>query len=314
MLWQNNGGDVSYKFIELFAGIGGFRLGFEKAGCELVFCSEWDKFSQKTYKANFGDQPHGDITKIEASKIPKFDILTAGFPCQPFSTIGEKEGFEHPTQGSLFYDIVRIIKHHNPPAFLLENVTGILNHKEGKTFDIVISSLSELGYKVHYKIINSADFGVPQSRKRVFIVGFLNKDCAFLWPDKTVDKHIGIGQFIESNVDGYGITENYQKSYLFKKNDGRPMVIDKSTSTPMNTLVASYHKLGRLTGIYVKDGSTGLRMLTENECKAAMGFPNDFKFPVSRTQMYRQMGNSVVVPVVVALAKNIVSTLNSRSK
>ena len=305
---------MSYKFIELFAGVGGFRLGFEQAGCKHVFCSDWDKFSQKTYEANFGDKPHGDITKIEAEEIPKFDILTAGFPCQPFSTLGDREGFDHPTQGTLFYDIVRILKHHNPPAFLLENVPGLINHREGKTFSTVLNSLRELGYSVQYKVINSADFGVPQKRKRVFIVGFLDKDAAFLWPNPTVEKHVGIGQFIESDVDGYEITEYYQKSYLFKKNDNRPMVIDKNTETPINTLMALYYKIGRLTGIYVKDGSTGLRMLTANECKAAMGFPKDFKFPVSRTQMYKQMGNSVVVPVIAALAKNIVATLDSRSK
>lgn len=304
---------MSYKFIELFAGVGGFRLGFEQAGCSHVFCSDWDKFSQKTYEANFGEKPKGDITKIEASEIPQFDILTAGFPCQPFSTLGEREGFDHPTQGTLFYDIIRILKHHKPPALLLENVPGLLSHKEGKTFETVLSSLKDLGYQTQYKIINSADFGVPQKRKRVFIVGFLDSSVKFSWPEPTVKDYVGIGKFIESDVTGYEITEYYQKSYLFKKNDNRPMVVDKNTTTPVNTLMALYYKIGRLTGIYVKDGSTGLRMLTDNECKAIMGFPKDFKFPVSRTQMYKQMGNSVVVPVISALANNIVASLDSRS-
>jgi len=303
---------MSYKFIELFAGVGGFRLGFQQAGCLPVFSSDWDKFSQKTYEANFGDKPSGDITKIQADTIPSFDILTAGFPCQPFSTLGDREGFNHPTQGTLFYDIVRILKHHKPAAFLLENVPGLINHNKGKTFNTVIDSLEDLGYSVKYKIINSVDFGVPQKRKRVFIAGFLDNSLEFSWPEPTVTEPVGIGQFIEQNVEGYEITEYYQKSYLFKKDDNRPLVVDASTTKPVNTLMALYYKIGRLTGMYVKDGPTGLRMLTANECKAIMGFPKEFKFPVSRTQMYKQMGNSVVVPVIAALAKNIVSTLDSR--
>lgn len=305
---------MSYKFIELFAGIGGFRLGFEKAGCSPVFSSDWDKFSQKTYEANFGEKPSGDITKIDAKDIPSFDILTGGFPCQPFSSFGDREGFEHDTQGTLFYDVLRILKHHKPPSFLLENVPGLLSHKKGATFKVVIDSLNEIGYCVDYKIIDSSLFGVPQRRKRVFIVGFIDKDLKFKWPKPTVDKPVGIGSFIEEGVQGYDITEYYQGSYLFQKNDGRPQVVDTKSDFPIRTLMALYYKMGRLTGIYVRDskGKTGLRMLSANECKAAMGFPVDFKFPVSRMQTYKQLGNSVVVPVIEALAKEIVITLNSR--
>jgi DNA (cytosine-5)-methyltransferase 1 len=303
---------MSYEFIELFAGIGGFRLGFEEAGCKCVFASDWDKYAQKTYEANFGEKPSGDTTKIKESDIPRFDILTGGFPCQPFSTLGDREGFEHATQGTLFYDVLRILKHHKPKAFLLENVPGLISHSKGETFKTVIASLEDLEYQVHHKIIDSSLFGVPQKRKRVFIAGFIDKSIKFNWPKPTVDKPVGIGSFVEKDVQGFEITEYYQKSYLFKKDDGRPMVIDQSTTKPVNTLMALYYKLGRLTGIYVKDGSTGLRKLTPNECKAIMGFPKDFVVPVSNMQMYKQFGNSVVVPVIAAVAKEMVKSLDSK--
>ncbi len=307
------------KFIDLFAGIGGIRIAFESHNMNCVFSSEWDKFSQQTYSANHGDIPFGDITKINEFDIPNHDILTAGFPCQPFSTIGLRQGFEHKTQGTLFFDIVRILKTKRPKAFLLENVSGLKNHDQGKTFEIIKNTLQvELNYKIFFEVLDSSDYGVPQHRRRIYIVGFNNeiaqsKSFKFKWPNKNKTK-VGIGQFVEDHKTGYNISKHLQSSYIFKKDDGRPQIIDKSSNFPVKTLVSTYHKIQRLTGTFVKDGDTGLRLLSENECKAIMGFPNDFIIPVSRTQMYRQFGNSVAVPVVSKIAKEIKATLSDSKK
>jgi len=301
-------------FIDLFAGIGGTRLGFEKAGAKCVFTSEWDKNCQKTYEANFGDKPHGDITKIEAKDIPDFEILVGGFPCQPFSSIGKRQGFEHPTQGTLFHEIIRIMEHKKPISFLLENVKGLTTHDKGNTFKVIIEILKK-DYWVFHKILDSAKFGVPQHRERIYMIGF-RKDKFKDKPDfeipETNGKTTYINEFLEDNLEGYSISEHLQKSYLFKKDDGRPKIIDKNSKEQIKTLVSTYHKIQRLTGTFVKDGGTGLRLLSQNECKAIMGFNKDFKVPVSRTQMYRQFGNSVAVPVIEELAKNIINTLKNR--
>ena len=307
------------KFIDLFAGIGGIRLAFETNKMNCVFSSEWDKFSKETYFANHGEIPDGDITEICESEIPDHDILTAGFPCQPFSTIGLRQGFEHDTQGTLFFDIVRILKSKRPKAFLLENVSGLKNHDGGKTFEVIKNTLEkELNYKVYFDILDSADYGVPQHRRRIYIVGFQNeltkkKSFDFKWPNKNKTK-VGIGSYVEKHKTGYNISRHLQGSYIFKKDDGRPQIIDKYSEFPVKTLVSTYHKIQRLTGTFVKDGETGLRLLSENECKAIMGFPKDFIIPVSRTQMYRQFGNSVAVPVVSKIAKEIRSTILNATK
>lgn len=303
-----------YKFIDLFAGIGGMRIAFEKNNCECVFSSEWDKFSQQTYHDNFGIIPEGDITLISEKEIPDHNILIGGFPCQPFSSIGKREGFGHATQGTLFFDIIRIINEKQPDAFLLENVSGLVNHDEGKTFKTIIKTLEEeLEYTTYSKVLDSSDFGVPQVRKRIYIVGFNSKvakkkDFDFSWPQKQ-EKKVGIGKYVESHKTGYSISEHLQKNYIYKFEDGKPQVIDKDSDVQVKTLVSTYHKIQRLTGTFVKDGETGLRLLSANECKAIMGFPADFKITVSRTQMYRQMGNSVAVPVVQNIAEQIVKTL-----
>ena len=258
----------------MFAGIGGMRIGFESVGGRCVFTSEWDKFAQKTYEANFGEIPSGDITQVDASAIPKFDILLAGFPCQPFSTIGKRQGFEHPTQGTLFYDVVRILAHHRPKAFLLENVSGLQNHDGGRTLDLIEESLTELGYQFDYKVINAARFGVPQQRERIYIVGKRSKIAGktnFDWPMGS-NRIVGIGKFIKTGVTDHSISKQLQHVYIYKKDDGRPQIVDKDSNFPIKTLVASYHKIQRLTGTFVKDGETGLRLLTADECKAAMGF------------------------------------------
>jgi DNA (cytosine-5)-methyltransferase 1 len=297
-----------FHFIDLFAGIGGTRLAFEAVGGECVFSCEYDEHAQKTYFANFNEIPKGDITKIASSSIPEFDILLAGFPCQPFSAIGKREGFEHLTQGTLFYDIARILKDKNPKAFLLENVEGLLTHDRGNTFKIIRSTLEELGYYVFFEILDAADFGLPQKRKRIYIVGNKKIDVAsnfkFIFP-KPRQNNIYIKDYLEVNILGYSISKHLQNSYLFKLDDGKPELVDRTSKIQVKTLVASYHKIQRLTGTFVRDGETGIRLFTVNECKALQGFPENFIVPVSRTQMYRQFGNSVAIPVVKAIAKKI---------
>lgn len=298
---------AKFKFIDLFAGVGGIRFAFQKAGGACVFSSEIDIHAQLTYYTNHGTVPYGDITKIEASDIPEHDILCAGFPCQPFSHIGKREGFKHPTQGTMFHEIVRIASERRPRVLFLENVPGLVNHDNGNTLKVILETLDDLGYKCYHKVLNASDFGVPQNRKRFYLVAF-SGDEEFSFPEPPMIK-ADIGSCLESNVDGYSISKHLQKAYLFKKDDGRPILIDRNTSGPMKTLVSSYHKIQRLTGTFVKDGETGIRLLTANECKRAMGFPESFVFPVSRTQMYRQMGNSVVITVIEAIASNITSAL-----
>ena len=301
----------SFTFIDLFAGIGGFRLAMQANGGECVFSSEWDSAAKQTYYENYGEVPFGDITKIEPSSIPNFTVLTGGFPCQPFSSIGKREGFRHKTQGTLFFYIAKIIEQKHPTAFLLENVPGLLTHDGGRTFETIIDTLkNELGYTVYSKVLNSADFGVPQIRKRLYFVGFRNdlNINDFEFPAENAE-HVGIGTFIEKNAEGPVISEHLQKTYIFKKEDGHPEIVDENSDFPVKTLVATYHKIQRITGTFVRGGSTGLRLLTKNECRAIMGFPENFTCPVSRTQMYHQFGNSVAVPVVTAIAHSIVDRI-----
>lgn len=298
-----------FKFIDLFAGIGGIRKAFESVGGGCVFSSEIDTHAQYTYYSNYGVVPYGDINKIDELSIPDHDILCGGFPCQPFSHIGKREGFEHPTQGTMFHEILRIVDAKTPRVIFLENVPGILNHDDGKTLQVILDELTKRNYNCHHTILNASDFGVPQNRKRFYLVCFLD-DVEFSFPNPPMT-YVDIGDYIETDVTGYTISKHLQKSYLFKKDDGRPNLIDQNSKGSIKTLVSTYHKIQRLTGTFVKGGDTGVRLLTTNECKAVMGFPNDFIIPVSRTQMYRQMGNSVVIKVVEAIAKEIVFSLKS---
>jgi len=306
----------SFKFIDLFAGIGGMRMALEDNGGKCVFSSEWDKDARKTYEANFSDIPDGDITKIEARKIPDHDLLSAGFPCQPFSSIGQRAGFKHKTQGTLFYDVLRIINAKRPSSILLENVKGLTTHDKGNTFRVIRESLIEAGYEIYFRILDAADYGVPQIRKRIYIVGFdkskFRKKPEFYWP-KSQANIVGVGKFIENDIQNHGISKHLQKTYIYKHDDGRPQVVSGKSDFPVKTLVSTYHKIQRLTGTFVSDGSTGLRLLTANECTAIMGFPKGFKIPVSRTQMYRQLGNSVALPVVRAIAREILATIASNA-
>ncbi len=296
------------KFIDLFAGIGGMRAAFTSAKSQCVFSSEWDKYAKITYQENFGEVPYGDINLIEPKDILDHDILLAGFPCQPFSTIGKREGFLHKTQGTLFDSIVSILEVKKPFCFLLENVPGLMTHDRGRTFQIILETLDLLNYDLRYAVLDASLFNLPQVRARIYIVGFkrnyLSSRIEFSFP-LGQKNDVYIADFIETNVRGYSISKHLQSTYLFKKNDGRPQIVDRTSKIKVKTLVSTYHKIQRLTGTFVKDGETGMRLLTQNECKAIMGFDRDFSFPVSRTQMYRQLGNSVAIPVVKAIANQI---------
>lgn len=292
-------------FIDLFAGIGGIRKGFEDKNTKCVFSSEWDKYAAITYKANYDEIPYGDITKISEDDIPEHDVLLAGFPCQPFSNIGKRQGFAHETQGTLFFDILRILKKRKPKMFLLENVKGLLTNDSGNTFKVIIENLKNLQYSVFYKVLDAQNFGLPQRRERIVIVGF-RKDLSiinFEFPEGNPKLKTPIKDILEHNPEGYSISKHLQNSYLFKKDDGKPQIVDFNSEIQANTFCASYHKIQRLTGTFVRDGSTGIRLLSALEAKRLMGFPDDFIIPVSRTQMYRQLGNSVAVPMMKEVAK-----------
>lgn len=303
--------NIPLTFIDLFAGIGGIRKGFEDEFTQCVFSSEWDKYAAKTYEANYGELPAGDITQIPTEAIPSHDVLLAGFPCQPFSHIGKREGFEHETQGTLFFDILRIIKEKKPKMFLLENVKGLLTNDKGRTFEIILDSLKKTGYKVFFDVLDAQNFGLPQRRERVIIVGFRGDlgIKSFVFPQGDSELKRPIKDILEHNPTGYSISEHLQRTYLFKKDDNRPQLVDFKSDIQVNTLCASYHKIQRLTGTFVKDGDTGLRLFSELECKRLMGFPDDFIIPVSRTQMYRQFGNSVAVPMIKEVADAMKMTL-----
>lgn len=310
---DRNGTPLELTFIDLFAGIGGIRKGFEDSSTHCVFSSEWDKYAAQTYEANYGEIPYGDITKINEEDIPDHDVLLAGFPCQPFSNIGRREGFAHETQGTLFFDVLRILRKKRPKMFLLENVKGLLTNDRGNTFKIIMDSLKKIDYSVFYKVLDAQNFGLPQRRERVVIVGFRDDlDIKeFDIPEKNQSKQVPIKTILEHNPSGYSISKQLQSNYLFKKNDGKPQIIDFNSEIQVNTLCASYHKIQRLTGTFIKDGDTGLRMYSELELKRLMGFPDDFIVPVSRTQMYRQFGNSVAVPMMKEVADAMKSALYS---
>ena len=314
-----------FTFIDLFAGIGGMRIAFDKAGGRCVFSSEWNKFSQQTYETNFGDIPDGDITEIKAKDIPNHDILVGGFPCQPFSlagvsskkALGRKHGFEDETQGTLFFDIVRIIKEKKPKAFLLENVKNLKSHDKGKTFKVIMKKLQEdLEYDVHVKIVDASSV-VPQHRERIFIVGF-RKPMDFKFP-KMIDKRPTLADILQKKVDEkytlkdgtWNSLQRHKKKHQ-EKGNGFGFNLVTNTKEISKTLSARYYKDG--AEILIAQKKKNPRKLTPRECASLMGFPKSFKIEVSDNQAYRQFGNAVVVPVVKEIAKEIVRTLRLNKK
>ncbi|MAF63660.1 DNA (cytosine-5-)-methyltransferase [Blastomonas sp. CCH5-A3] len=325
-----------FNFIDLFAGIGGIRKGFDAIGGHCVFTSEWNKFAQETYAANFRDNhpPYGDITTIGTDEIPDHDVLLAGFPCQPFSiagvskknSLGRKHGFLDETQGTLFFDVARIIKAKRPAAFLLENVKNLTSHDKGRTFQVILQALTEeLGYRVWHKVIDAQHF-VPQHRERIVIVGF-REDVPFSWDDLRLPAKgsVRLGSILhpgdgserpeppytlgpDAKVNGkYTLTDKlwqYLQGYADKHKaagNGFGFGLVKPDDVA-RTLSARYYKDGSEILVY-QGKKANPRRLTPRECARLMGYGDDFRIPVSDTQAYKQFGNSVAVPVFEAVAR-----------
>lgn len=306
-----------FTFADLFAGIGGARLGLEAAGGTCVFSSEWNAFAARTYRDNFGDEPKGDIRAIPSSEIPDHDVLAAGFPCQPFSIAGVSKkraldmptGFEDHTQGTLFFEIARILKDRQPKAFLLENVKNLLHYDHGATFATILATLTEAGYTTTYRIIDAREL-VPQHRERVFIAGFRRdlKIPQFTIPEPR-DRHPTVGRILEPNPDPkYTLTDHlwsYLQGYAAKH---------KRAGNGFGYGIAPLDGVSRtLSARYFKDGAEVLiaqkgrnpRRLTPRECARLMGFPDSFRIPVSDTQAYKQFGNAVVPGVVEEIGRRM---------
>ncbi len=314
-----------FTFIDLFAGIGGMRIAYESVGGHCVYSNEWNKYSQQTYFANFGEQPDGDITKVNEKDIPEHDILVAGFPCQPFSiagvskkqSMGRATGFEDKTQGTLFFDVCRILKAKRPKAFMLENVKNLCSHDRGRTFKVIRESLNELDYEVFYQVIDGQSF-VPQHRERIIIVGFdrkrYGKDIHFSFDIKKSNHKPVMKDILELEVDPkYTLSDKlwtYLQGYAAKH---------KAAGNGFGYGIADPNGISRtLSARYYKDGSEILieqegrnpRRLTPRECARLQGFPDTFKITVSDTQAYKQFGNSVVVPLMTNVAQLICSKIS----
>ncbi len=342
-----------FKFIDLFAGIGGIRLPFQQLGGECVFTSEWDKFAQKTYAANFGEVPKGDITKISTSQIPDHDLLLAGFPCQSFSQAGLKQGFND-TRGTMFFEIQRILAEKRPKAFLLENVKQLRGHDKGRTLSLILSILrgennqsipqdvpmsddartslsKKLNYSVDYRVLRAADFGIPQNRERIYIIGFdrdyFGKDCDlsdfFSWPKPSMQK-TRVGDILEDltdisdSEDKFTISDKLWAGHIRrkqahkKKGNGFGYSLYTPEDAYTNTISARYYKDG--SEILIDQGSIGKnpRKLTPRECANLQGFPKKFIVDaVSNGQIYKQFGNSVCMSVIEAVAEQIHHTMDA---
>lgn len=307
-----------YTMIDLFSGIGGTRLGFQLHGnTRSVFSSEMDKFAVKTYKANFGEEPAGDITKIDEVNVPDHDILVGGFPCQAFSQAGLRKGFED-TRGTLFFDIARILKEKKPKAFLLENVKNLLGHDKGNTFKVIHNTLLELGYYVFYTTLKAKDFGLPQNRERIYIVGFDKEQVPtgelFNFPQPTYES-TKVGDILEEDVDDkYTISDKLweghkrRKKAHIQKGNGFGYSLFNENSEYTNTMSARYYKDG--SEILIEQGQDkNPRKITPREASRLQGFPGEFIIPVSDTQAYKQFGNSVAVPVIYAIAEEMFKIL-----
>lgn len=319
-----------YKSIDLFAGIGGIRLGFDQAfgnNIKTVFISEWDEKAVETYKANFNDgiDVVGDITEVDEKDIPDHDILLAGFPCQAFSLAGHKRGFED-ARGTLFFDVARIIKEHKPKIVFCENVKNLVNHDRGRTFQVIRNILEELGYSVFHQVLNSKDFGVPQNRERIYIVAFRNDTAPsdFVFPQKTDDTKVIKDILEEKEVSSkYYLSTAYlaslkrHKERHVSKGNGFGYEIREATSVAGAIVCGG---MGRERNLIIDERLTDftpvthikgevnreyIRKMTPREWARLQGFPDEYKLPVADTHLYKQFGNSVTVPVIHAIAKQI---------
>ncbi len=307
--------DGKFTFIDLFAGIGGIRLGFESAGGNCVFTSEWDEAAQTMYERYFGDKPHGDITKINEKEVPDHDILTGGFPCQAFSIMGDMKGFAE-TRGTLFFDVERILREKKPKALFLENVRNLASHDEGRTLKTILSSLKNLGYFVHHKVLNGLDFGVPQKRERIMIVGF-RENYPFEFPTKGLRGAKKLADILEPDE------QVHKKHFLsdYVKEKLRRQLIEQNKVAPDYPSVWHENKSGnigihrfscalRANGSYNYLVLDGKRRLTPREMFRLQGFPDNYEIIVSDQQARKQAGNAVVVPQMEAMAHAIVEAMS----
>jgi DNA (cytosine-5)-methyltransferase 1 len=326
----------TFKFIDLFAGIGGFRIAMQNLGGSCVFSSEIDRYAQKTYDTNFGEVPFGDITKVNENDIPDHDVLCAGFPCQAFSIAGRRKGFEDETRGTLFFDIKRIIKVKKPKAFFLENVKGLINHDKGRTLNTILKVLREdLNYYVpEPKIMNAKNFGVPQKRERIFIIGF-RKDLevsTFLYPNPT-NKKVKFADIKEKNEVSvkYYLSTRYQETLRNHKERhknkgngfGFEIIKDEECANAIvvggmgreRNIVVDYRltNFNPVTKIKGKVNRNGWRRMTPREWARLQGFPENYEIIVSDAQAYKQFGNSVAIPAIQATAKELIKILTEKS-
>jgi len=312
---QNNN---TLNFIDLFAGIGGFRIALERTGAKCVFSSEIDKWACETYERNFGEYPSGDISKIKESEIPSHDILCAGFPCQAFSIGGYRKGFDD-TRGTMFFEVARILKNKRPSAFILENVRGILNHDNGETIETIRTILDSLGYDIFESIVNTKDQGLPQNRERWFCVGFRKslKISDFEFPEK-IPLEKTVSDFLEENVQGHEMTKiaaMHVKNHYAKFSGKTDSITIASEIRPSRCVMKNDGISPCLTA---KMGTGGNnvpviveleRKLTVRECLRLMGFPDEYKIRESNYQSYKQIGNSVVVPIVASIASKVIKKI-----
>lgn len=296
------------KFIDLFAGIGGIRIPFDELGYECVFSSEWDKKACETYQANFGEMPKGDITKIDEKDIPPFDICLAGFPCQAFSIMGKMQGFAD-TRGTMFFEVERILKYHKPRAILLENVKQLTSHDKGRTLRVILEHLDALGYHVKYKVLNALDFGLPQKRERIIIVGFLDPALTEKWSFDFEKKPYDLSFVLEddSQVDpslfASDMIKEKRKQSVVGKNVFYPSVWHENKSG--NISVLDYSCALRTGASYNYLLVNGVRRFTSRELLRLQGFPDTYKIVVSNQEIRRQTGNSVAVPMIREVAKEM---------
>lgn len=312
MSYNMNRKQYNFKFIDLFAGIGGIRIPFDEFGGECVFSSEWDKHAQAMYEANFGEVPAGDISEINKEEIPEHDILLAGFPCQAFSIMGKGLGFAD-TRGTMFFEIEKILEAKRPSAILLENVKQLRTHDKGRTLKVILAKLEQLGYKVKYEILNALDFGLPQKRERIIIVGFLDHNIKFEFPSEGIDKELSLEDVLEP--DDLVDEKYFASEEIIKKRMGKvagkeipvPSIWheNKSGNISMNSFSCALRAGASYNYLLVN----GVRRPTSRELLALQGFPNDFKVVVSDAQIRKQTGNSVAIPVIRAVADKMLKSL-----
>lgn len=301
-----------FTFVDLFAGIGGIRIPFTELGGKCVFSSEWDKAAQISYSYNFGEVPFGDITKINSDSIPKHDVLLAGFPCQAFSIIGKMKGFAD-TRGTMFFEVARILQHHQPKAILLENVKQLVSHDGGKTFKVILDTLAELGYSVKWKILNALDFGLPQKRERVIIVGFKSAAACeqFNFDFEPIAYDLASVLEDDKNVDSSLFASDMILDKRRKRVEGKnvfyPSVWHENKSG--NISILPYACALRTGASYNYLLINGYRRPSSRELLRFQGFPEKFKIEVSHQEIRRQTGNSVAVPMIRAVAKKIIQLL-----